>query len=317
MNKLLRIIRIVVSLLAFVVLTLGLVTASWQIPLLFDWLCDVQLRWVVSLMSVTVFSAWILLTLLFGRIYCSSVCPLGTMMDLSAGARRLTLRGRRRVYRYNGPNNGLRYTMLAITALAMVGGVVLVVSILDPFSAFMRVIHDFLKPLFDILIDHARDLGASPAEASRVANVSVATTMTATFLAVSIVVIAYQSGRSLCNTICPVGTLLGFISRYAIWQIQIDTDKCTQCRRCEYACKGHCIDLDDHVVDGSRCINCFDCLTACHDEAIHYTIDRKRLSQPLMQKIKGLAAARGTETAVDASSADQSHKMCSNDKKSK
>ncbi len=64
----------------------------------------------------------------------------------------------------------------------------------------------------------------------------------------------------ICNTLCPVGTILGCVSRNSAMRIDIDTDRCIQCRRCEHVCKAECIDMQSHVVDMSRCVVCFDCL---------------------------------------------------------
>lgn len=286
MNKVLRIIRIFVSLTVFLILSVGLTLPLWAIPGVYEWMVEIQLGRAIMMSTLAVFVGWAIITLVFGRLYCSSVCPMGTMMDLSSSTRRLTRRGRRRVYRWSPPNNALRYGILALAVVCLVGGFTIAWKLLDPFSAFGCMVEGFVDPVIRWLC-----FAGMPLDAARVtATMGVSTSIIATLVFAVTVVIAYQNGRALCNTICPVGTLLGLVSRYSIFQINIDTDRCTQCRRCEYACKSHCIDLNDHVVDSSRCVNCFSCLSVCRDDAIHYTTNRKQLSQPLMQKIKGLAA---------------------------
>ena len=111
----------------------------------------------------------------------------------------------------------------------------------------------------------------------------------------------FRNGRTFCNTVCPVGTTLSFISRYSIFRIDINTDKCVQCRRCEHVCKASCIDMTSHVVDTSRCVVCFDCLSDCPNDAIHYTYNRHQLSIPLMQRVKDTVAGQAagmSDTAV-------------------
>ena len=73
-----------------------------------------------------------------------------------------------------------------------------------------------------------------------------------------------------CNTICPVGTLLGFLSRYAWLKPVIDTSKCVNCNLCERNCKASCIHIKEHKIDYSRCVACMNCIDKCPKGAIRY-----------------------------------------------
>lgn len=92
---------------------------------------------------------------------------------------------------------------------------------------------------------------------------------------VVIAVLAWRNGRTYCNTICPVGTILGFLSRYAWLRPHIDISKCNNCGLCARNCKASCIDPKEHRIDYSRCVTCMDCLESCHKSAITYTHPRK------------------------------------------
>ena len=83
--------------------------------------------------------------------------------------------------------------------------------------------------------------------------------------------LAWKNGRTWCNTICPVGTVLGFLSRFSLLKVRIDADKCKECSLCTRQCKASCIDWKNHSIDYSRCVACFDCLDACRHGAITYT----------------------------------------------
>lgn len=220
---------------------------------------------------------WLLFTALFGRIYCSSVCPIGTIQDVVSRIGRLTTKGRQRTYHYKQPLTALRYTVFAIVALAFLAGVVALPLAVDPFSVYSRFLTDILKPALAYC-----GMGAVEARVGLAALLSVAFTTVALLM---MLVPALCNGRLFCNTICPVGTMLGLVSRQSVWRIDIDTDMCTHCRRCEHVCKASCIDLNDHVVDGSRCVNCFNCLDACRDKAIFYRPTRKQLSIPMMRRL--------------------------------
>lgn len=90
-----------------------------------------------------------------------------------------------------------------------------------------------------------------------------------------IAVLAWRNGRTWCNTVCPVGTVLGFLSRYSLFRPVIDTEKCIDCGLCARRCKASCIDAKNHEIDYSRCVACFDCLENCSKHAISYTARRK------------------------------------------
>lgn len=289
-NKLLRYTRIIISIATFAILSAMLTISSFLIPIIGPWLQRIQIIPAIAALTLTTFVVWLLITLIFGRVYCSSVCPMGTLQDIASRATRLGCRKNLRPFHYQRPNNTVRYTMLGIMAVSLMLGLPLLISVLDPYSAFSRICGDMLNPIYSFINASLHKAGIdNPAPTATAATAPVAASIIATTIFVATVVISAQNGRILCNTICPVGATLGLVSRYSIFQIDIDTDKCIQCRRCEHVCKSSCIDLTDHVVDGSRCVNCFDCINVCPNDAIHYTATRKQLSIPMMQRITGIA----------------------------
>ena len=92
--------------------------------------------------------------------------------------------------------------------------------------------------------------------------------------------LAWKHGRTYCNTICPVGTFLGLISRFSWWKIRIDPAKCTRCGVCATRCKASCIDSRNHRIDYSRCVDCFDCLDACRQDALSFSGPKKAPALP-------------------------------------
>lgn len=276
--------RIAVSIAALAILTGGLTLSLSRLPKVAEWLVRVQLLPAVAAFAITIFVGWLAVTLAFGRVYCSTVCPLGTVQD---GVARLSRGISRKPYRYQRPLPKLRYGVLVAVLTCLMGGFMIVPSILDPYTAWERFCLSCLRPL----------LGepAAPGSVTEVATgtflpsltiamASAAGMVTALLTLILVGLMAARGGRTFCNTICPVGTTLGVIARYAIFQMDIDTDLCTNCRRCVDSCKSSCINLDDHVVDSSRCVVCFDCTDACRDGAISYVATRKQLSIPMMER---------------------------------
>lgn len=272
MNRLLRITRIVLSLLVTVVLTAAYTVPALTLPVVAPWLAGIQLVPALMAFSFVTFTAWIGITLLLGRVYCSSVCPLGTAQDVVAHFTHRYRRGPRRRYTYTPGRNTMRYVFLVVMMVCLMLQNVVAVAILDPSCAWAEICSRIFAPIIGRSSEPNLLL---PLPATIMALVILSATL----------VLSARSGRTLCNTVCPVGTALGLVSRFSIFHIDINTDLCTQCGKCADVCKSRCIDLRDHVVDGSRCVNCFDCINVCPNDAIRYTTHRHQLSEPMMQRI--------------------------------
>lgn len=297
-NRALKWSRVVAQIVVFLLLTAAITMPALYVRPVDTLLCRLQLIPAILTMTLSIFVMWLVVTLVFGRIYCSTVCPAGTLMDLSARMFHRNRSGKRKIYRYDSPRLSMRYFWLLIMMVGLIGGISVIVSILDPYHAFDRICTSFFAPIVDFVATTAKSLGINMPVSRPTATVTVASSIIATLLFSIIMVSGALTGRSLCNTICPVGTTLGFVSRYSIFQMDIDTDLCTQCRRCVDVCKSHCIDITDHVVDGSRCVDCFNCIAVCPNKAIRYTTSRKQLSDPLMQPLDTPGGA--TASSIDS-----------------
>lgn len=284
----LRVVRVIVSLTMLALMTIALTTGEAAIARSLGWTAAIQIVPLTLAGATTGLVAWLVATMIFGRIYCSTVCPLGALQDVAARSRRIR-RGwkARRPYHYTPPKNIVRLSVLALFIVCIVIGFPLTVSLLDPYSTYGRIGSELLRPVVEAFS------GDPVIVSSWLAFAVAAVTLAGVWITAAI------SGRTVCNTVCPVGSVLGILSRNSLLHFDIDTDLCTNCRSCERVCKSRCINLDDHLVDGSRCVTCFDCADICPEGAMRYTTRRKRLSTPLMQRI-----GRTPETAVDAASAD-------------
>jgi ferredoxin len=87
---------------------------------------------------------------------------------------------------------------------------------------------------------------------------------------VALFILAWRGGRTYCNTICPVGTILSFFARFSWLKISFDEDKCRNCSLCSKNCKAACIDYKTHTVDYSRCVVCGNCIDNCKFGALKY-----------------------------------------------
>lgn len=244
-------------------------TGTWQN--LFGWMAKIQFLPAVLSLNVLVIICLILLTVVFGRLYCSVICPLGILQDGFAWLGRKVKKNR---YTYSQPKNILRYAMLAVMVVALLAGISSMVAILAPYSAYGRIVSSILQPVWI----WGNNLLASWAESHDSyafyqvefwsKGYGVLTVALATLIILAI--LAWRNGRTYCNTICPVGTVLGFFSRFALFRIVIDRSKCVDCKLCSRNCKSACMDISNHQIDYSRCVSCFNCIGKCNKGAISY-----------------------------------------------
>lgn len=264
----LRTFRIILATVCFAALCLLFVDVSGVFTPSLAFMAKAQFVPALLAGSVGAVVGLLLLTLIFGRVYCSVLCPLGVMQDV-IGARA----GRYR-YRYSSPRTLLRLAVFFVFAASLLVGVPLVFSLLEPYSAFGRIAADLLAPLWATgnnalawASERAGNYGVAPA---MVWQKGLAALASAVATLAIIGVLAWRKGRLWCTVVCPVGTFLGFFSRFALLRPRIEESACKNCGLCEKACKSGCIDATAGIVDTSRCVACFDCVDVCRHGAMSY-----------------------------------------------
>ena len=240
----------------------------------FGFLAKIQFLPAVLALNAGIVIALILLTLVFGRLYCSIICPLGIFQDVIARSFRSWRKSNKKFYSWSPEKKWLRYSVLAVFIALLVAGFTSVAVLVAPYSSFGRIVQNLLSPVWlwgnNLCAWIAEKVGGYAFEHKEVWLKSLPTFVIASVTFVVIFILAARNGRTYCNTICPVGTVLSFFSRFAIFRPVIDTDKCKNCHLCEKNCKASCIDLENHKIDYSRCVDCFDCIDTCHHSAIKY-----------------------------------------------
>lgn len=279
----LRKIRLVLAGLFFIGITLMFLDFTGTLHHWLSWMAKVQFLPAVLALNVVVIVALLVLTLIFGRIYCSVICPLGVMQDVIARLNR-----KKNKYSYSGAISWLRYIMLAIMVVACVAGIGSLMALLAPYSSYGRIATFILQPLWQL----GNNVLASIAE--RVDSYAFYTTdvwmkslptfgiALATLLIVGF--LAFRHGRTYCNTICPVGTVLGFFARFSLFKVRFDEEKCKNCSLCSKNCKAACIDYKSHSVDYSRCVACGNCIDKCKFGALAYSMKKAgKKSEPVAE----------------------------------
>ena len=270
----LRKIRIILAGVFFTCITMLFLDFTGTLHTWLGWMAKIQFLPAVLALNFGVVAALVILTLLFGRVYCSVICPLGVMQDIISWIHGKTKKKNRFRFSYSPAKNILRYAVLVLFIAGLALGAHSIAIIIAPYSAYGRIAGNLLAPLYQ----WANNFFAWIAEradsyafySTEVWLRSLPTFIIAAVTFVVIFILAWKNGRTWCNTICPVGTVLGFFSRFSLFAPAIDTEKCRNCGLCGKQCKAASINMKEHEIDLSRCVACMDCIDACKDGAIHY-----------------------------------------------
>lgn len=272
-------------------------------------LAKIQFAPAVASASIAIIALQIVLALLFGRIYCSAICPLGIFQDCVSKLRP------RKKHPYRHWHLGraaiaAKYAVAVLWLASLIFGVGALWSAIDPYGIFGRIAADLFAPAIDWLLGSTQI--AAAAHDVLPAGLAVASIAAAAVYAVIIAAFAFFSGRGYCSVVCPVGTILGIFGRFSLFGMRIDSQKCRRCHACEKRCKMHCIGIPSAktpqsggtkpAIDASRCISCFNCLSSCKFGALSYGLRCKS-----MQNIE-----LSTEDKADTKTKDKKHNAPSN-----
>lgn len=272
----LKLIRRILAVLCFVAVTLLFLDFTGTLHHWLGWTAKVQFFPAVLAVNFIVVAVLVLLTLVFGRIYCSVVCPLGVMQDIFSWLHGKFKKNR---FSYSKEMKWLRYPLLAVFIALLVAGIGSILTLLEPYGTYGMIATNLFQPLYQwcnnglaAIAEHYESYTFYSVEIW--VKSAAALAMSIGFFAI-IILLAWYGGRTYCNTICPVGTLLSFVARFSFLKVHIDHDKCIKCGMCTRNCKASCINHEEGTVDHSRCVTCGNCITKCKKDAIYYGRPRK------------------------------------------
>ena len=274
----LKLIRRILAVICFVAVTLLFLDFTGTLHHWLGWTAKVQFFPAVLALNFIVIAVLVLLTLVCGRIYCSVICPLGVMQDLISWLHGKFKKNR---FTYSKEVKWLRYPILLVFIILVAAGVGAILTLLEPYGTYGMIATNLFQPiyqwcnnLFAVIAEHYESYAFYSADVWVKSGIALALSIG---LFVVIGFLAWRGGRTYCNTICPVGTPLSFISRFSILKVHIDKDKCIKCGMCTRNCKASCVDYQNGTVDHSRCVTCGNCISKCKKDAIYYGRPRKNV----------------------------------------
>jgi polyferredoxin len=224
----------------------------------------------------------LVLTLLFSRVFCGWICPLGTCID---GADKLVRHKKQRRTDREISRPRLKYYILAGLFITALFGSQLV-WIMDPIALLVRSftlgilgpLHwgaQFLSgvPPMGWMFDRAR--GLFPERQAVYGSGFVALLMFAGILAGG-----FLARRFWCRSLCPLGALMGIIGRFPLFRRRV-TSECTECMVCGIDCKMDAIGEKGKNTNRSECIFCYSCVNKCRQDAIRMLSTDRSKSLPL------------------------------------
>ncbi|MCF8359383.1 MAG: 4Fe-4S dicluster domain-containing protein [Prolixibacteraceae bacterium] len=305
-------VRVGIAVLVFAFITIYFLDFAELLPAQFNYLTRIQ--FVPALLSLS--AVWLIiliaLALLFGRVYCSAICPLGIFQDVIG---RINLFFRKKTkkkkirYRYRKARNILRWSVVAMVLVSFLAGFPLLLGLIDPYSAYGRMVVSVFRPVYiagnnflETIFTSFSNYTFYKADASIVSLFAFIVGLL-TFFAIGY--FAWKHGRTYCNTVCPVGTLLGFLGKFSLFKIRIDHNVCNSCSLCETSCKAFCIDSKAQKIDYSRCVACFNCLDSCSKNAISFSYGLPKKNKVKTEKVdegkrRFLTASLGSIVALPA-----------------
>ncbi|MDR2345027.1 MAG: 4Fe-4S dicluster domain-containing protein [Planctomycetaceae bacterium] len=273
--------RVLIAIVMFAALMFLFIDISAIAPLSLHYLAELQFVQLLlrgGLIGLTGVFVLLFVTIIFGRCYCSMICPYGILQDFISRVAKLFY-GKKHKYSYRPARQKIRNLIFVL----FIAGVVImtffstavIVILLDPYSNFGRIAFSIFQPInifINNLLVSVNDFIGNNKDIFQPRAIPLfdVSFIISAVMFLLVMFLSFFYGRRYCNMICPVGTLLGFVANFSLFRVKLDRSKCIKCGLCEKICKGECINSKSCIVDSSRCVTCFNCFSVCRKNAISY-----------------------------------------------
>jgi polyferredoxin len=263
----------------------------------------------------------VLLTVLFGRVFCGWICPFGTLHQFFGWIfPSRYLKGNRRVEsnKTKGWQAGKYYLMWAFLGAALAGSAV--GGLFDPICVAVRAIGLGVVPALQYLgirtatVAAGTNVRAVQTVSDRAQDYLSQTVWTANqayfhqtwlivFALIAILFMNRVVPRFWCRALCPLGAFLGVLSRFALFGMQKDHAKCTDCNLCLVHCQGADSPQGGVKHRQDECFVCLNCESACPEDVIKFGFlpdRRSEIVKPSLERRTMLASTAAGAVAIPA-----------------
>jgi len=233
------------------------------------------------LASITIF-----LTMILGRVFCGWMCPLGTLNNIVGSLRKRHFQ--KTPYQWHKAKYYILFFLIAssIFTLQLVG-------IVDPISLVIRSFSLSVHPLLNYGIRGVFD-AIYQSNIPGLVDVSefIYSGLKKIFLSfqqpyylqgifvgslfLSILGLNLLEKRFWCKYLCPLGALLGLLSRYAFLKRDV-SEGCTSCGTCDTVCQGGALPHKKEDWRKTECLACFNCDDICPANAVSIGFGKKKV----------------------------------------
>ncbi len=226
-------------------------------------------------------------TIFLGRFFCGWICPMGTLQHFVGNLPSESKRGKQRIEsnRYKRWQT-VKYVVLIAGLVAACFGS-MAIGWLDPFSLLVRSIGLALLPAFNFAMRALlAPLESSPIAAIKSAGGLIhavlgalvldfrqahfAQSLVLGMLFVLILAASLRVTRLWCRSLCPLGALLGAVSRWSVLGLEKDHDSCDRCNRCLLHCQGGDDPIGGAPWRKAECLMCMNCVGSCPHSSLGF-----------------------------------------------
>lgn len=208
------------------------------------------------------------LTLLFGRVFCNWICPYGSLHQFVGWLFNVDSAKENFDKNRYRPLFALKYLILVVFLILAAMGA-LQIGLLDPICLMYRTVATVFAPMWDMGIS---GVGVASLDGLKFAPGVPARVFVGSFwigvLLTALVAANLIIPRFFCRVLCPLGALLGIFSRFALFRINRDVHKCTDCNVCLWRCEG--ASDPQGMLRQSECFSCMNCIDDCPEDALSF-----------------------------------------------